>query len=86
MNNHQLKETGTKIAIHLLAVIAGVVLILIGLLFSIPMIPSPGHPDRSGWSAHLPLGPVRHLDTEARDSAIRQFLTIDNWPLTAADD
>ena len=38
MNNHQLKETGTKIAIHLLAVIAGVVLILIGLLFSIPMI------------------------------------------------
>ena len=31
-------EIGSKIAIHLLAVVAGVVLILIGLLFSVPIV------------------------------------------------
>ena len=38
MDNHHVMEIGSKIAIHLLAVVAGVVLILIGLLFSVPIV------------------------------------------------
>jgi len=41
MTNHQLAETGGKLATHMLAVIAGVILILIGLFLSIPMIGLP---------------------------------------------
>ena len=41
MNNHQLTETGSKIASHLLAVIAGLALIAIGLLLSVPMVGLP---------------------------------------------
>ena len=41
MTNHQLVETGGKLATHMLAVIAGVILILIGLFLSIPMIGLP---------------------------------------------
>ena len=41
MNNHQLTETGSKIASHLLAVVAGVIMILIGLLLSVPMVGLP---------------------------------------------
>ena len=41
MDNHQLTETGTKIASHLLAVIAGLILVLIGLLLSVPMVGLP---------------------------------------------
>ncbi len=41
MDKHQLTETGSKIAGHLLAVITGVILILIGLLLSVPMVGLP---------------------------------------------
>ena len=41
MNNHQLTETGSKIASHLLAVIAGLTLVMIGLLLSVPMVGLP---------------------------------------------
>ena len=41
MKNHQLTETGSKIASHVLAVIAGVILIMIGLLLSVPMVGLP---------------------------------------------
>ena len=41
MNNHQLTETGSKIASHLLAVIAGLILVMIGLLLSVPMVGLP---------------------------------------------
>jgi hypothetical protein len=41
MNNHQLAETGGNIAAHLLAVIAGVILVLVGLLLSVPMVGLP---------------------------------------------
>ncbi len=41
MTNHQLAETGGKLAAHMLAVIAGVILVLIGLFLSIPMIGLP---------------------------------------------
>ncbi len=38
MSSHRVMEIGSKIAIHLLAVVAGVALILIGLLFSVPIV------------------------------------------------
>jgi hypothetical protein len=41
MANHRLAETGGKLAIHMLAVITGVILILIGLFLSIPMMGLP---------------------------------------------
>ena len=71
MDNHQLTKTGSKIASHLLAVIAGLILVMIGLLLSVPMVGLPRHSDRPGWSAHLSLGAVRKNHTEARDSAAR---------------
>ena len=72
MDNHQLTKTGSKIASHLLAVIAGLILVMIGLLSErADGRASPGHPDRPGWSAHLSLGAVRNNETEARDSSAR---------------
>jgi hypothetical protein len=41
MSNHQLAETGGKVATHILAVIAGVILVVIGLFLSVPMIGLP---------------------------------------------
>src|SRR5271157_4492195 len=41
MNYHQLTKTGSKIAGHMLAVIAGLILIMIGLLLSVPMVGLP---------------------------------------------
>ncbi len=41
MDNHQLTEAGSKIASHLLAVIAGVCMILVGLLLSVSMVGLP---------------------------------------------
>lgn len=38
MNYHQLTKTGSKIAGHLLAVIAGLILIVIGLFLCVPMV------------------------------------------------
>ena len=41
MSTHQLAETGKKFATHVLAVIAGVILIGIGLYLSVPMVGLP---------------------------------------------
>ena len=41
MNNHQMVETGGRIATHMFAVIGGLILILIGLFLSVPMIGLP---------------------------------------------
>ena len=41
MDNHQLTKTGSRIASHLVAVIAGLILIMIGLLLSVPMVGLP---------------------------------------------
>ena len=41
MDNHQLTKTGSRIASHLLAVIAGLILVMIGLLLSVPMVGLP---------------------------------------------
>ena len=41
MDNHQLTETGGKLATHLLAVIAGLILVMIGLLLSVPIVGLP---------------------------------------------
>ena len=67
MNNHQLTATGTKIAGHLLAVMVGVILVMIGLLLErADGWASPGHPDRSGRSADRSLGAVRESEVDAR--------------------
>ena len=41
MNNHQLAETGSKIAIHTLAAIAGLVLVIAGLGLGVTMVGLP---------------------------------------------
>jgi hypothetical protein len=41
MNNRQLTETGSKIASHLLAVIPGLLLVMIGLLLSVSIVGIP---------------------------------------------
>ena len=41
MDNHQLTKTGSRIASHLVAVIAGLILVMIGLLLSVPMVGLP---------------------------------------------
>ena len=41
MNNHHIAETGSKIAIHTLAVIAGLVLVVTGLGLGVTMVGLP---------------------------------------------
>ena len=77
MNNHQLTETGSKIASHLLAVVAGVIMILIGLLLSVPMV---------GLPLGIPIGLAGVLIClwglfgTSPQRAIEP-LTTDHWPL-----